>query len=190
MATLRKKGKLAAVSRETQEHPGNSQSQNTSVPRYTEYITQDSEEVEERASKQLLQVFILDALSKFDEFLLNPQERTFSGTVLGTSRNNDVESREPTGNRFQKDPRPKVEFSVRMSGNSIDSDQEETSHNQRSVLIDIGEVQSCVKNFASVRNKCCSVLILFHAFEHSRRWQHPLNAVAQNDHNSYIELLS
>ena len=32
----------------------------------------------------------LGALSKLDEFLLKPQERTLSGTVPGISRNTDV----------------------------------------------------------------------------------------------------
>ena len=40
---------------------------------------------------------ILRALSKLYEFLLKPQLRNCSGTVLGTSRNNDSENREPIG---------------------------------------------------------------------------------------------
>ena len=50
----------------------------------------------------------MGALSKLDEFLLKPQVRTQSGTVLGTSRNTDVENREPNGDRSQKDPHPEV----------------------------------------------------------------------------------
>ena len=90
MATLRNKRKFAAMSRETQEYPRNCQSQNTSVPGITEeYITQVSEEIEGRVTKKLSQEFsrtdsrILVALSKLDEFLLNPQIRTFSGAVSG-----------------------------------------------------------------------------------------------------------
>ena len=42
-----RKRKLAAVERETQEHPRNGQSRNTSVPRINEeYITQVSESIE------------------------------------------------------------------------------------------------------------------------------------------------
>ena len=53
MATLRNKRKLAAVSRETKEHPMNSQSQNMSVPGITkEYIAQVSEEIEGRVTKK------------------------------------------------------------------------------------------------------------------------------------------
>ena len=100
MATLRNKGKLAAVTRETQEeHPRNGQSRNTSVPRFNEeYITQLSEEIQGRISKKLSQEFsrtkshILGALSEVDEFLLNPQIRTHSGTVPGTFRNTNVEN--------------------------------------------------------------------------------------------------
>ena len=100
MATLRNKRKLAAVTRETQkENPRNGQSRNTSVPRINEeYITQVSEEIEGRVTKKLSQEFnrtesrILGTLSKLDEFLLNQQIRTHSGTVPGTFRNTNVEN--------------------------------------------------------------------------------------------------
>ena len=89
MATSRNKRKLAAVTRETQEeHPRNGQSRNTSVPRIDEeYITQVSEEIEGRVTEKLSQEFRrtesrnLGALSKLDEFPLNPQILTHSGTV-------------------------------------------------------------------------------------------------------------
>ena len=52
MATLKNKRKLAAVSRERQENARNSHAQNTFVPGMTEeYITQVSEEIEGRATK-------------------------------------------------------------------------------------------------------------------------------------------
>ena len=103
MATLRNKQKLAAVTRETQEErPRNSQSRNRSVPRINEeYITQVSEEIEGRVTKTMSQEFsrtesrILGALYKLDEFLLNPQIRTHSGTIPGTFRKTNVETREP-----------------------------------------------------------------------------------------------
>ena len=82
MATLGNKWKLAAVPTETQL-TRNSRSQNTSVPGIPEeYITQVSKEIEGRVTKKLSHEFsgtefrILDALSKLDEFLLNPQVRT------------------------------------------------------------------------------------------------------------------
>ena len=116
MATLRNKQKVAAVPRETQEeHPRNGQSRNTSFPRITdEYITQVSEEIEGRITKKLSQEFsrresrILGALSKLDEFLLNPQTRKNSGTVLGTFRNTNVENQGTNEDDSESDPHPKA----------------------------------------------------------------------------------
>ena len=71
---------------------------------------------------------ILGALSKLDEFLLNPQVRTCFGTIPGTSRNNNSENREATGDRSLSDPYAEVEFSVRQASTTADSDREETSH--------------------------------------------------------------
>ena len=116
MATLRNKRKLAAVTRETQEeNPRNGQSRNTSVPRINEeYITQVSEEIEGRVTKKLSQEFsrtesrILGPLSKLDEFLLNQQIRTHSGTVPGTSRNTNVENQGTNEDESQTDPHPEA----------------------------------------------------------------------------------
>ena len=115
----------------------NSQSQNTFAPGITEeYNTQVSEETESRFTKELSQVFsrtesrLLGALSKLDEFLLNPQLRTFSGTVPRTFQNNDLKHRKPTGDRSQNDRYPGVEFSTLRTSNSADSDQEEYSHSK------------------------------------------------------------
>ena len=101
MATLRNKGKLATVTTETlEELPGDGQSRNTSVPRNNEEnITQVSEEIEGRVTKNLSQEFsrtqssVLGALSKLDEFLLlNPQIRKHSGTIQGTFRYRNFKS--------------------------------------------------------------------------------------------------
>ena len=116
MATLRNKRKLVAVTRETQEeHPRNGQSRNTSVPRFNEvYITQFFEEIEGRVSKKLSQEFsrtesrILGPLSKLDEFLLNQQIRTHSGTVPGTFRNTNVKNQGTNEDDSQSDPHPKA----------------------------------------------------------------------------------
>ena len=79
--------KLAAVSREAQEYPRSSQSRNKSALGITEeYIAEVSEEIEGRATKKLSEDFnrtetesrILGALSKLDEFLLNPLVKTSS----------------------------------------------------------------------------------------------------------------
>ena len=98
MATLRNKRKLAAVTRETQEeHPRNGQSRNTSVPRINEEcITQVSEEVEGRVTKKL------------DDFFLNPQIRTHSGTVPGTFRNTNLENQGTNECDSQSDPHPEA----------------------------------------------------------------------------------
>ena len=74
---------------------------NTSTPGITqEFLSQVSEENEGRVTEKPSQEVsrresrILDALSKLDEFLLNPQLPTFSGTVLGTFWKADVENQE------------------------------------------------------------------------------------------------
>ena len=116
MATLRNKRKLAAVTRKTQEeNPRNGQSRNTSVPRINEdYITQVSEEIEGRVTKKLSQEFsrtksrILGALSKLDEFLLNPQITTHSETVPGTFQNTNVENQGTKEDDSQSDPHPEA----------------------------------------------------------------------------------
>ena len=91
-----------------------------------------SKEIEGRVTKKLSQEFsrtksrILGALSKLDEFLLNPQVRICSVTVLGTSRNSDSENRKTIGDRSLNNPYPRGEFSVRQASTSADSDGEET----------------------------------------------------------------
>ena len=123
MATLSNKKKLAAVSRETAESTKNSRGQSTLDPDLTQdYISQVSEEIEGRVTKKLSKEFsrtesrISGALSKLDEFLLNPQVRTCSVTVRGTSRNNNSENRETTGDRSSGDPCPKARSFSRHSG--------------------------------------------------------------------------
>ena len=107
MATLRNKRKLAAVSRET---PEGSRGQTVLDPELTQdYISQVSDEIEGRVTKKLSKEFsktesrILGALSKLDEFLLNPQVRTCS-VIQGASRNASSENRETHGDRSSNDP--------------------------------------------------------------------------------------
>ena len=136
MATLRNKRKLPAVARGKQEeHPRNGQSRNTSVHKINkEYITQVSEEIEGRVTERLSQEFsrtesrILGALSKLDEFLLNSQIRTHSGTVPGTFRNTNVENQEPKEDRSQDDAHSEVGPSVCQFRHSTDSDTDEAPH--------------------------------------------------------------
>ena len=123
MATLRNKRKLAAVSRETPEGSRSSRSQNVLDPEIThDYISQFSEEIEGRVTKKLSKEFsktesrILGALSKLDEFLLNPQVRTCSVVVPGTSRNTILENRENTGYSSSDNPYPRVGYFSHHSG--------------------------------------------------------------------------
>ena len=115
MATLRNKKKLAAVSRETPEGSRSSRGQTVLDPELTQdYISQVCEEIEGRVTKKLSKEFsktesrILGALSKLDEFRLNPQVRTCSVAVQGTSGNANWENRETNGDRSWNDPYPEV----------------------------------------------------------------------------------
>ena len=66
---------------------------------------------------------ILGALSKLDEFLLNPQVRTCS-VFQGASRNANSESREIHGDRSSTDPYPEGGYFPHHSGqlNSSEAD--------------------------------------------------------------------
>ena len=115
---MRNRRKLAAVSRETPENTRNTQSQNTIDPEMAqEYISQVSGVIEGRVTKKLSKEIsrtesrILGALSKLDDFLLNPQVWTCSVAVPGTSRNSNSETREPTGDRSLDDPCLDVRYS-------------------------------------------------------------------------------
>ena len=135
MATLRNKRKLAAVSRETPDGSRSRRGQNVLDPDLTQdYISQVSEEIEGRVTKKLSKEFnktesrILGALSKFDELLLNPQVRTCSVAVQGTSRNADSENLETHGDRSSNDPYPEVGYFPRHSGRLNSPETETNSH--------------------------------------------------------------
>ena len=141
MVTSNNKRKYPAMARETQEYPRNNQSPNSASPGISEeYIAQVYEEIEGSATKKLSQEFsrtesrILGVLSKLDEFLLNPQIGTFSGTVPWTIRNADVENQEASGDRSQNDRNPEVELSACRARNLTGSDPDETSHSMRNGL--------------------------------------------------------
>ena len=53
----------------------------------------------------------MGALSKLDEFLLNPQIQTHSGTVPGTFRNMNVENQGTNEDDSQSDPHPEAGIS-------------------------------------------------------------------------------
>ena len=127
MATLRNKRKLAAVSREIPENTRSGRAPNVLDPELTqEYISQVSEEIEGRVTKKLSKEFsrtesrILGALSKLDEFLLNPQVRTCSVAAPGTSRSSNLENQGTNEDRPSDDPGPEVEFSSPISGAETD----------------------------------------------------------------------
>ena len=135
MAALRNKRKLAVVSRETPESTRNSRAHNTLDPELAQnYISQVSEEIEGKVTKKLSKDFsgtesrILGALSKLDDFRLNPQVRTCSIAVPGTSRNSHSENREPTGGRSLDDPCPDVGISSHHSGNLNSPEMEDYPH--------------------------------------------------------------
>ena len=130
MATLRNKSKLAAVSRETPEGNRGSRGRTMLDAELTrDYISQVSEEIEGRVTKKLSKEFnktesrVLGALSKLDEFLLNPQVRTCS-VVQGASRNANSENRETHGDLPLSDPYPEWGYFHHHSGqpNSPEAD--------------------------------------------------------------------
>ena len=134
MATLWNKRKLAAISRETPEGTRNSRAQNALDSELTQdYISEVSEEVESKVTKKLSKELsrtesrILGALSKLDEFLLNPQDRTCSVAVPGTSRNNNSENRETTGDRSSDE----VRYFSHHSGHLNSPEAEKYPQNQR-----------------------------------------------------------
>ena len=134
MAKWRNKRKIAAVSRETPEDTRSSRAQNVLDPELTQdYISQVSEEIEGRETKKLSKEFsktksrILGALSKLDELLLNPQVQTCSVAVSvpGTSRKNNWENREITGDRSSDYPCPEVAYFFHHFGH-LNSPEAET----------------------------------------------------------------
>ena len=123
MATLRNKKKLTAVSKETPGGSRSSRGQTVLDPELTQdCISQVSEEIEGRVTKKLSKEFsktesrILGALSKLDEFLLNPQVRTCSVAARGTSRNSNSENLETHGDCSSDDPYPEVGYFPHHSG--------------------------------------------------------------------------
>ena len=135
MAKIRNKWKLAAVSRETLESTRNNRGQNTLDPDLTQdYISQDFVEIEGRVTKKLSKEFsrtesrILGALSKLEEFLLNPQVRTCSVAIPGTSRSSNSGNRETTRDRSSDDPCPKGGYSAHSSGRMTSPEPENNPH--------------------------------------------------------------
>ena len=118
MATLRNKRKLAALNNEKcEEHPRSNLAQNSNVPGSQEdYITQVYEEIEGEATRKLSQVFsrtenrILVALSRLDDFLMNPLNQGHSGTAPETSWNAFSTKQGTNEDDSQSNPHPEACF--------------------------------------------------------------------------------
>ena len=70
----------------------------------------------------------MGALSKLDEFLLNPQVWTCSVAVQGTSGNANSENRETHVDRSSIDPYPEVGYFPHHSGQLNSPEAETNSH--------------------------------------------------------------
>ena len=165
MATLRNKRKLAAVSRETPESTRSARTQSILDPELTQdYISQVSEEIEGRVTKKFSKEFsrtesrILGALSKLDEFLLNPQVRTCSVAVPGTSRSSNLENQGTNEDRPSDDPGPEVEFSSPHVGAETDPHMVtgatgEIRHQPHMTMETQEEIPSCSTSTSSGKQK-------------------------------------
>ena len=86
---------MAALNKEKcEDHLRSNLAQNSSAPRsQQDYISQVSEEIEQRVTKRLSKEFsrtenrILGALARLDDFLMNPLLPGHSGTTPDPSRN-------------------------------------------------------------------------------------------------------
>ena len=126
---------LFLASRETTEGSRSSRGQTVLDPELTQdYNSQVSEVIAGRVTKKLSMEFsktesrILGALSKLDEFLLNPQVRTCSVAVLGTSGNVNSENRDTHGDRSSNGPYPEVGYFPHHSGQLNSPEPETNSH--------------------------------------------------------------
>ena len=126
MAT-RNKRKLAASNKENcEEHARSNLAQNSNAPRSQEdYITQVSEEIDERVTEKVSQEFsrmencILGALARLDDFLMNPLIQGHSGTAPETFRNVFSINQGTNEDDSQSDPHPEAGlFNHQMTQNS------------------------------------------------------------------------
>ena len=86
-----------------------------------EYNTQVPEEIEGKVTKKLSQEFretenrFLVALSRLDDFFLNPQAQVHPGPIPETSRNSSKEDQGTNEDLSQDDPHPEVGVSLSQS---------------------------------------------------------------------------
>ena len=114
METVRNKRELSTLNQKNcEESPMSTLAQNSNVPRSQEdYITQVSEKFEGRVTKKLSQEFkrtknrILGALSRLEDFLINPLIQGHSGTAPETSRNANGTNQGKDEDDSQSDPHP------------------------------------------------------------------------------------
>ena len=136
--TTRNKRKLAALNKENcEEHPRSNLAQNSSAPRSQEdYITQVSEEIEERVTKMLSKEFsrtenrILGALARLDDFLMNPLLPSGSGATPEPTRNASGINQGTNEDDSQNDPHPEASLfhgqREQNSGTERDYDKHES----------------------------------------------------------------
>ena len=127
MATLRSERKLAAFNMDGEEkHPRKNLSRGKNAPRINEEcVTQVFQDIEGRVTKKMVSKacdrttsWVLGALSKLDECLLNSQVRLQSGTIPETSR--DIpENQERNDDRFQNDFHSEVGATVITSPRTV-----------------------------------------------------------------------
>ena len=143
MATLGNKRKLAALSKEIcEEHPRSYLTQKSNAPRSQEdYITQGSVEIEGRVAKKLSQQLsrtesrILGALSRLDDFFMNPLIQGPSGTIPETSRSAYGTNQGTNEDDSQSDPHPEASiFHSQMARNSC---PEETHDKNQFMLLQV-----------------------------------------------------
>ena len=123
MTTLRNKQNLAALNKDNfEEHLGSNLAQISNAPRsHEDYVTQVSEEIEGKVTRKLSKVFkrtegrIIGALSRLDEFLLNPLIQGHSGTSPETTSNTLATNEGTNEDDTQSDPHPEASVSQRQT---------------------------------------------------------------------------
>ena len=141
-----------------EEHPRCTLAQISKVPRSQEdYITQVSEDIEGRVTKKLSQEFsrtknrILGALSRLDDFLMNPLIQGHSGTAPETSRNAYGTNQGTNEDDSQSDPHP--EAGLLQSQTTQNSSQEDGHDKYLLVVTKENVVWELIFNKLNMRRK-------------------------------------
>ena len=130
MATLGNEGKLAALNKQNcREHSRNNLAQKSNVPKSQEdYITQVSAEIEGRVTKKLSQECsrtqnrILGALSRLDDFLINPLIQGHSGIAPVMSRDTYGTNQGTNEDDSQSVPHPDASISQSQANSGPEDD--------------------------------------------------------------------